>query len=362
MAEDHKHLDVLFVGLGNSRVAWYRCVLPAMYLGCDWCGLSGIPPYLQFATGYVKGRTQLPTFEDYDVVILQQPRGRGWFDLIRKLKAAGKVVLAEYDDYVHGIRKARDHDFSMFFKKEHLKAMELCLRACDGLICSTDYIARRYKSLVPKVYVCENGLDMGRYRVTPPRRGLVDGVESITLMWSGATGHTVGAEPWLAGAAQIMRDHPHVCLATIGQPFAQRFGEEFGERVISVPFAALETYPSAMMIGDIALAPAGKSSWYRGKSDLRAMEAAALGIPVVADRHYEGSVVHGTTGLIVDNPGQAREHIETLVRNPDVRQMMGDAARQYAQENFDMKVRREQWHTAIIDAYSSNHEGEFIAA
>lgn len=352
-----KHLQVLFVGLGNSRVCWYRITLPGMYLGCDWAGIAGVPPKMQFATGYVKGATQLPVFEDYDVIVIQQPRG-SWFDLIQQLKARGIMVLAEYDDYVHGIRKSRDHDFREFFKKKHLQSMERCLRACDGLICSTEYIARRYSSFVPRVWVCENGLDMGRYRVTPPSRGKIDGKESVTLMWSGATGHWVGTAAWLEAARRVMREHSHVCLATIGQPFAREFAREFGERVIDVPFAALETYPSAMMLGDIALAPAGNTSWYRGKSDLRAMEAAALGMPVVADAHYERSVIDGETGFVVDNPGEAFRRMSQLVLDPGLRKRMGERARELAEAQFDMKHRREQWRQVIIEAW----EGRDAAA
>lgn len=356
-----KQLQVLFLGLGNSRVCWYRVALPGLYLGCDWAGIAGTPPRMQFVTGYVAGATQLPVLDNYDVIVIQEPRGR-WFDVIRELKARGKVVLAEYDDYVHGIRKASDHDFAEYFQPKHLKEMELCLRACDGLIASTDYIALRYKRFVPRVYVCENGLDMGRYRLSRPPRGLIDGEETITIMWSGATGHRRGTEPWMEVVHRIMREFPQVCLATIGQDFASQFASEFQQRVIAIPFAALETYPAAMMLGDIALAPAGTSSWYRGKSDLRAMEAAALGIPVVADQHYERSVVDGQSGFIVSHPGQVYGAVKRLVEDRQLRLAMGDYARQHAQANFDMATRREQWREAILDAYKTKHpEEEFIA-
>lgn len=345
-------LEVLFVGLGSSRVAWYRAVLPAMALGVDWVGLAGVPPNLQFTTGYVKGATQVPALESYDVIIIQQPRGRKWMEIIKNLRAAGKVVLVEYDDYVHGIRKARDHDFSAYFQPKDLRAMELCMKASDGMICSTDYIARRYSSHVPKTYVCENGLDLGRYRMSRPERGVIDGKPTVTIMWSGATGHRIGVDPWVDVVDRMMSEYSHVCFATIGQDFAEKL-RRYENRVISVPFAALETYPAAMMLGDIALAPAGNTSWYRGKSDLRAMEAAALGIPIIADRHYEDSVVFGETGFVVDRPAEAVEYLRWLIEDVDLRHRVGDTAKAYAHENFSMATRREAWREAIVDAWES---------
>lgn len=356
MAEpEHKTLKALFVGLGNSRVCWYRVTLPAMYLGCDWMGVVGVPPHLQFLTGYVNGGTAMAKLDSYDVVIVQQPRGGGWFKLIQSLRRQGIVVLYEIDDYVHGIRKARDHDFSEHFQTRHLKAMELCMRACDGLICSTEYIARRYRSIVPRVWVCENGLDMARYRLTLPPRGKLDGNETVTLGWSGATGHRLGVEPWLEVVERVMRKHPHICFASIGQDFAGTMGAEFGQRVISIPFAALETYPSAMTLFDIALAPAGDTGFYAGKSTLRAMEAAALGIPVVADPHYETAVDDGKTGYVAHTQGETLKYIERLVEHKSLRRTMGDMAREKAEREFDMKVRRESWQRTVIEAWEARH-------
>ena len=350
-------LRVLFVGLADSRISYYRCVLPAMYLGCDWAGLAGTPPHLKFLTGYVDGETKLPRFEEYHVIVVQQPRGRGWLTLIRQLQSKGVVVLAEIDDYVHGIRKTADHDFGAMFTKEDVRQMEMCMRAADGIICSTDYIARRYRS-INKTYLCENGLDMGRYRLTLPPRPKVDDKETVTIMWSGATGHTAGVAPWVRAIDLLLGKYPHVCFASIGQDFGSRLAHHQG-RSISIPFAALETYPAAMTIGDIALAPAAKTSWYAGKSDLRAMEAAALGMPIVADPHYQKSVSEGETGFIVQSAGEAKARLEELILDKDLRLEMGACARERARHEFDMKVRRESWREAILDAY---HHHERLAA
>lgn len=343
-------IKTLFVGLGNSRVAWYRCFLPALYIGADWAGIVGQPPKMQVATSFIQGRTEAPDLGAYDLLIIQQPRGRGWFRLITELRKAGAVVLGEYDDYVHGIRRSKDHDFSMFFQKDHLKSMELCMRACDGLICSTDYIADKYRRFNPHTWVAPNGLDMGRYRLSRPPRGELNGVETVTIMWAGATGHWRAAGPWINVVDRVMERYPHVCFASIGQAFGTILQEKYGERVISVPFASLETYPAAMMLGDIALAPAGTSSWYRGKSGLRAMEAAALGIPVIAASHYDNEVDHGNTGFVCDTPTEIEARLVDLIEDPALRATMGDRARVHAGQ-FDMKTRRQGWQTALTNAY-----------
>lgn len=339
----------LFVGLGVNRVVHYRCLLPAMYLGQDWVGVDGDPPYVRILSSYVGGKTVSPDFTDYEVVVVQQPRGPGWFKFIKSLQARGVKVLYEIDDYVHGIRKVSGHDFAPWFQAKHLKQMELCMKACDGAIVSTEYLARRYaRATHGPVHLCENGLDLPRYAYARPHRSDLNGRPRVTILWAGATGHTAAVATWIGAVKDVMRERPHVRFLSIGQAFATALLDEFGEeRCISIPFSQLDTYPAAMAGGDVALAPIGKSAWHRAKSDLRAMESAALGVPIVADLHYEHSVAHGQTGFLVDDPDSVKAHIEALVDSDDLRVTMGAQSRTRAAADFSIAHRASAWAEAL---------------
>lgn len=347
---DERSIQVLFVGLGNSRISWYRCVLPALYLGCDWMGVTGVPPHLRFATGYVKQATQMARFEDYDAVVVQQPRGHGWFSLMQRLQSRDIPVLYEIDDHVHSIRKAKDHDFRDEYGRDQVKQMELCMRRADGMIVSTDYLARRYRQFNKRVWVCPNGLDMGRYRLSRAQRPLIEGRPTVCIGWAGATGHTRGITPWMEVVARVMSRHRHVTFMSIGYPFAEMIKSD---RALSIPFTCLETYPAAMMSFDIALAPAGTTGFYRAKSPLRALEAGALGIPVVADPGVYGeAVIDGKTGLLASTPGEAEEALEQLVGDESLRLQLGDSARRHVEANYDMRHQVDHWKHAIVQALS----------
>ena len=80
-------------------------------------------------------------------------------------------VLFEIDDYARSVRKKRDHAIGHQFGADFIKQFEMCMRVCDGVICSTDYLARRYRSINPRTWVCQNAIDLPRYRFTRgPRR------------------------------------------------------------------------------------------------------------------------------------------------------------------------------------------------
>ena len=44
------------------------------------------------------------------------------------------------------------------------------MRVTDGIICSTDYLARRYRSFNERTWACYNGIDLKRYAWPQARR------------------------------------------------------------------------------------------------------------------------------------------------------------------------------------------------
>jgi glycosyltransferase involved in cell wall biosynthesis len=339
----------LFVGRQRMAVAWYRCALPAEFLGADWIAIDDRGPELRQVAGK-DGVTIAPEdWSSYDVVVVQQPRGAAWVRRIRELQATGTVVLFEIDDYMHAVRKAADHDFRHVEDRKVVQGLELAMRVADGLICSTDWLARRYRTFNDRVYVCRNGLDLGRYAMTRPRRA------APVIGWAGATGHKQAVAPWLDAVADVMRERPEVGFVSIGQPFHETVAAQVGgDRCTGIPFTTLEAYPAAMTLMDIAIAPAGKSNFFRGKSDLRFLEAGALGIATIADPDVYPTLRHGVTGLHASTPAEARAHLLALVDDSELRERLGTAAREYVRGERDMRVMSGQWAAVLFDVMGSD--------
>jgi glycosyltransferase involved in cell wall biosynthesis len=335
---------VCFVGQSSTAVCYYRIMLPAMAIGADWCGVVGYPPRHQFVTGGVKGESQLPDLLDYDIVVVQQPQGDSWELTIKAMQAAGVKVVFEIDDYVHGIGDNKDHEHKKSYDKRALYLYERCMEACDALFCSTEYIARRYKKFNDKVYVCRNGIDLARYKLGKPR------LSSTTIGWAGSTGHMGMMMPWLNQIGGIMQQKPEVNFMSIGMPFATALHEQFGEdRALALPWMAIEQYPAAMTTFDIALAPGGNGSWFKGKSDLRWLEASALGIPVIGRGSIYPEIQDGVTGFTAVGPMEMVEPLMALIGDADLRAKIGTAAKAHVIEHRRMEVAAEAWKEALDD-------------
>lgn len=340
----------LFIGQGNSSVCWYRVVLPATKLGCDYVGVYDEPPNLVYATGLVGADSTMPKdFTDYRVVVIQQPKGRRWLSFIQGLQSEGVKVIFECDDWLHSIRRQKDHDFAEDFDAEALRGYEMCMRACDAMIVSTQFIKSQYLRFNKQIYVCENGVDVDRYDYRlPPRPG-----GAVYIGWAGATGHRDAVLPWLSVVARVMAQKSHVNFVSIGQPFAEGFHAHFPQdRAIAIPFCALEQYPAAMTAMDIAIGPAGTSGFFRGKSDLRWLEAGALGIPFVGSPLVYRRVQHGVDGFLAPSERELETILLDLVDNHDRRMVVGDNARRYVRRERSAEVTAQRWSEAIENVRS----------
>ncbi len=335
-------MNVLFVGTGNGGVCWYRCALPAMALGADWIGVVGEPGALRRATGGFVEPAGESAWAGYDVVVLQLVHGEAWLRRIAELQAAGVTVLYEIDDDLRGVAAEPGHEFAPKFPPQRVRAHEAAIHACDGVICSTPVLAERLAGLSERIHVCANGIDLARYPYPLPQR------ETVTIGWAGGTGHERAMRPWMPAIAAVLEQRAQARFRSVGQPFGHRLAERFGaDRASAVPFTALDTYPAAMAAFDIALAPAAPSAFFTAKSDLRFLEAAALGLPVVADPAVYPTVAHGATGLHATTPDEAREAMLALVDDPQLRHDLGTAARAYVERERAIPVAARQWERAL---------------
>jgi glycosyltransferase involved in cell wall biosynthesis len=335
-------MNALFVGTGNGGVCWYRCALPAMALGADWVGVVGEPGALRRATGGFSEPRDEAAWAEYDVVVLQLVHGDAWLRRIAELQAAGVTVLYEIDDDLRGVAAEPGHEFATKFPPQRIRAHEAAIRACDGVICSTPVLAERLAAHNGRIHVCANGVDLARYPFPLPQR------ESCTIGWAGGTGHERAMRSWLPAVADVLDARPQARFRSVGQPFGRRHAERFGaERASAVPFTALDTYPAAMAAFDVALAPAAHSPFFTAKSDLRFLEAAALGLPVVADPVVYPTVEHGVTGVHAASADEAREAMLALVDDPQLRRDLGTAARAYVERERAMPVAARPWERAL---------------
>jgi glycosyltransferase involved in cell wall biosynthesis len=334
----------LFIGWDVSVVSYYRAFLPAVTLGADYVAWQSdkAASLIHLTTGLGDRPPSRADLFDYEVIVVQQARGVEWLKLIRELRAAGVTVLYEIDDYVQGARKTKSHELTNEFNAEFVREMELAMGVCDGIICSTDYLARRYRSFNERTWACYNGIDLNRYAWPKPAR------EGVTIGWAGGVGHIASLARWEPAVRAVMRARPQTRFVSIGHGAAANYIEEFGtERAIGLPPGQIEVYPAAMTLFDVAIAPSAENNLFRGKSDLRWLEASALSLPLVAHPEVYSDIEDGVTGVHARTPAEVEAALLDLVDDRAKRERIGAQAYEYVSEHRRIEVAAERWASVL---------------
>jgi glycosyltransferase involved in cell wall biosynthesis len=322
----------LFIGKSSSASCWYRCALPAANLGQDWIGIAGGPP----GEGFVKTGNVIdwPLTQRHENVVVQYPYGDDWKNWIKAQQDLLDVkVYYEIDDFIHGIKKIPEHKFQKSYNKKIVKEHEELMQLCDGIICSTEFLAEQY-SKYNETHVCEVGIDTDRYDVPIP-----DHEGWINIGWAGGDGHHKAIGPWLEVVSDIMTAFKNVRFISIGVPYGSAINQRHKGRGISIPWLSVENLPYALTNFDISLAPAHDSKYHRSKSLLRWIESAAVGIPVIADPLlYAPANCHKP-----DNLEKFENTLIELIMNENSRKQAIEFNKGYVQEYYDISQKVEQW-------------------
>lgn len=327
---------VLHIGLASSAPCWYRCALPAWALENDWIGTFGA-----LNGQLLAGNIQEVNYNNYDILVCQQPSSEDSLNFIKRQKKSGKKIVFECDDFVHGVKKIKGHRFQKAYNKKKIKFFQECMAESDAVICSTQYLSDQYKKYNPNQYVVPNGIETDRYDIERGEK------EFLTIGWAGGTGHHLAVGPWLEAVSETMRYWHNVAFVSIGVNYAEAMEDRHPGRTISVPWSTIENYPYSLTNIDIAIAPSHDSKYFKSKSSLRWIEASAAGIPVLANPITYHEIEDGKTGLLAETPAQAEEKLDKLVSDEILREKLAAEAKETVRERFDIAVTSQIWRKTL---------------
>ncbi len=181
------------------------------------------------------------------------------------------------------------------------------------------------------VRVVENGLDERLWaalpRAVPPRQG------PLRILFMGTATHDADlaiVEPALARIKAVFGEHVAVDLLGV----SNRGDLPSWVNRVGMPVSATSSYPGfvnwiTQRHWDIGIAPLADTGFNRCKSSLKALDYAALGLPVLAsDRDvYRGTLADGPGGrLLPDDAGAWFVAVARLLRDAALRRRLAEGA------------------------------------
>lgn len=255
----------------------------------------------------------------------------------------GPFMVFETDDDNLGLSPY--NSARRFWSKPEIRANYLAnMRVSHRIVTSTNYLANLIQDQTghPDVVVARNTvpgwmLDIGKIQN-----------QNLIIGWAGGSSHQGDWEWARDGIRKALVRLPDWKFRIIGYDYRKglRLPED---RMEYVPwFLSVDDYWRSDALGvDIGLAPIMPSEFNRSKSEIKLIEYAARGVPVIATRYgiYEKFVKHGETGLLVSNKKEWTAAILELATDHDLRESMGAAARLQAR-NHTIEARWREYEEA----------------
>jgi glycosyltransferase involved in cell wall biosynthesis len=277
-------------------------------------------------------------------------------DLVRRVRRDGACLVYALDDNL--LDWAPRAIGQLGPSPEQLAVVRLLAREADGIIASTPALAARLAHLNPCIQVVANALDERLWAPPTPPAPIGAARPRLVIGFMGTHSHDADLRLILEPLRAVLRTQAgrleFQLVAGVADPGLWRAFDGLPLRRLDedrpVDYPAFMHWFTAHARWDIALGPLEATPFTRCKSDLKALDYAAIGAAGIYSRvtPYAESVRDGETGLLAENTVPAwRAALERLVADGELRSRLAANARQALLAGRTLSVCAGQWVDAI---------------
>jgi hypothetical protein len=308
----------------------------------------------QLANVTIGGDPTVPEGVGADVLVVHGLVQHALEEALAAMPARPRLIVVENDDNHLDVRR----DNPMFtsgrtdydtYVDQVLPRIRRSMELADLVTVSVPHLAQAYAEHTDTpITVLPNTVDEVLLEVPQPLRAPG---EQLRVGWAGSPSHTLDWKICAGGVRYgLAKTEAHLIL--LGADYRPLIGYRDAEYL---PWAnSMDQYYLPMTTWHVALAPLVDDEFNRSKSPLKALEAAAFGIPVVAGDAgpYRDFVVEGETGFLCRTDADWMKAIRALGSDEDMRREMGLKARELARQ-YTTQEWAPRWVQAYRDAMSS---------
>lgn len=290
----------------------------------------------------------------FDVIVLYRlPMSQSIERLIKLARESGKPVIFDTDDLIFEPEltawQRAVQNLSASDQAQHLEGVRrylTTLLACDAVTVATPALSELARQRGRRTFVHRNSLGREMRELADElcaeRRNPAAGSKVVIGYGSGTATHDVDFGEAAPALEKVLARFPETELWIAGPLTLPASLVQLGERVRRFPLTNWQNWFRSMARMDIALAPLELGNIFcRAKSEIKFVEAGALGLPVVASKidPYENSITNGQDGFLATNESEWIESLTALVQNPQLRAQIGAAARATVMRNYSPEAR-----------------------
>lgn len=377
-------MRITYIVRTDGACDYYRVDLPLKCLAANTKGVNFIHRMTEAEVASAAARDDfkvLRYLSEAEIIVVPRLWGYKPMELLRQINPTAKIVL-EYDDDMFKISPFsphyKEHGFDEFevilpgdkkitkvwedgknidlaYNRQKAQETVKAITEADMVTVTTERLAERYRPFNKNVVALPNCIDLSRWNKLPllPRQG-------IRLGWFGGSSHY---EDWCVVSGiltRVMKENPSVKLVLMGVKFDGTLRGIPQDRIEFHKWIETPAYPlkAAILDLDLSLIPLRETEFNAGKSAIKYIEMASLGVPSVVSHvpPYSDIATEDNAFWIEKNDPQAwYDGLTLAIRDKDLREKTGIVAKNYVREKFDIEKNFHLWGKAykeVLDGVS----------
>lgn len=271
---------------------------------------------------------EAPSLAGYSHAVLNRvPLDQALAARIAEARAGGTRVLFDVDDLIYDPELLAGMEFLAARpapERERVLAavagIARTVEACGAGLCATPALRRDLEGRGRRARVAPNGVSDALVRISAEAaaaRGRERGVLRIGFP-GGHGGHTLNLALVEDALLMVLDREPAARLVLIGWTFLTPRLLARADRVDVLPYQDWRRLPFELARLDVCIAPLAANAFNGCKSDVKFLEAALVGVPLVASPvgQLGETIRHGVTGLLADGTEEWVEALSSLLEDP----------------------------------------------
>lgn len=317
--------------------------------GVDACALYRMyMPHMNIRNSrflYNDGNLPMSELVDSDLLLVQRLMSDKNYEALCKFEQIGLKVAYDLDD---NLWEAPAYNPAARLLRLVKEGFGVCASKCSVIVTSTNHLKAAVKKHIGKqikgkeVIAIPNAIDLNLFHPLPKKES-----EFVTVGWFGTNTHTGDVEAVFSMFPELLERCPTMRLMIVGLPAPGPLQSH--PRVINHDFVPVSEYASRLASWrcDILLVPLLDNSFNRSKSNIKLIEAGALGMAALASPvgPYLDFVRKDKEldWILCKTNGQWKEKIVTLINDAARREHIAGRMRAVVEEHYNIATVKDQW-------------------
>jgi glycosyltransferase involved in cell wall biosynthesis len=271
------------------------------------------------------------------VIALQTSLDEEWREV---LKEEARLLVYDFDD-------------SVWMSDE--QGFEEMMKLADAVVAGNRFLAQHASAFNPRVAIIPTSVRLDRYEKAARKTAN----ERCVIGWVGSHSTVKYLEAIVEPLARLGEEIDFT-FRVVGAGAAQlpQFRNVKIEAHPSIPYDPVRFVPHF----DIGVMPLVETDWERGKCGAKLLEYMAAGVASVSSAVGENTriIEDGITGLLARTDDEWVSSLRRLALDPQLRKLMGEAARERVREKYSSTVAASLWDKLLSEVSEGSYTSSLI--